>query len=73
MNSLPVHDNRYIKCKLRTYGDKVCTNFMCFKFSKNGLECESFTSVSTVLLLVYEKKYYLQVYFDNCAYKNLHK
>ena len=27
LNSLPVYDDRYIKTKIRTYGDKVCTNF----------------------------------------------
>ena len=27
LNALPVYDNRYIKTKVRTYGDKVYTNF----------------------------------------------
>ena len=27
------------------------------------------TVISIDYLLVYENKYYLQVYFDNCAYK----
>ena len=33
-NTLPVYDNRYIKTKIRTYGDKVYTTFvakMCQK------------------------------------------
>ena len=36
-------------------------------------ECESFTVISIDSLLVYENKYYLQVYFDNCAYKIANK
>ena len=36
---------------------------------EDGVECESFTIVSIDSLLVYESKYYLQVYLDNCAYK----
>ena len=32
-------------------------------------ECESFTVISIDSLLVYESKYYLQVYLDNCTYK----
>ena len=27
LNALPVYDDRYIKAKMRTYGDKVCINF----------------------------------------------
>ena len=27
LNVLPVYDDRYIKTKIRTYGDKVYTNF----------------------------------------------
>ena len=28
LNALPVYDDRYIKTKIRTYGDKVYTNFL---------------------------------------------
>ena len=34
--------------------------------SENGVECKSFTVISTDPLLVYKNKYYLQVYSDNC-------
>ena len=27
LNALPVYNDRYIKCKIRTYGDKVNTTF----------------------------------------------
>ena len=37
------------------------------------LECECFTVVSIDSLLVYENKYYLQVYVDSCAYKIVNK
>ena len=43
---------------------------------KDDKECESFTVISIDLwfiLLVYENKYYLQVYLDNCAYKFVNK
>ena len=33
------------------------------------VECKSFTIISIDSLLVYESKYYLQVYFDNYAHK----
>ena len=70
---LPVYDDRYIKIKIRTYGDKVHTNFCGLNVSEDDIECEFFTVISIDSLLVYENKYYLQVYLDNCAYKITNK
>ena len=61
--------DRYIKTKLRTYGTKVYTNFRGLNVPEDDIECESFTVISIDFLHVYKKKYYLQVYLDNCAYK----
>ena len=36
---------------------------------EDDIEWEFFTALSIDSLLVYDKKYYLQVYFDNYAYK----
>ena len=36
-------------------------------------ECESFTVISTDSLLIYDQKYYPQIYLDNCAYKTVNK
>ena len=33
------------------------------------MEYETYTAISNDSLLVYENKYYLQVYLDSCAYK----
>ena len=73
LNALPVYDDRFIKTKIRTFGYKVYTNFRGLNISKDDRECESFTVISTDSLLVYESKYYLQVYLDNCAYKIANK
>ena len=40
---------------------------------KDDAECECFTVISIDSLLVYENKYYLQVYLDNRAYKIANK
>ena len=37
--------------------------------SEEYIDCESFTVISIDSLIVYENKYYLQMYLDNCAYK----
>ena len=45
-NALPVYDDRYKKIKIRTYGDKVYTNFHVVNVPKDYIECESFTIIS---------------------------
>ena len=40
---------------------------------EDDIECESFTVASIDSFLVYENKYLLQVYLDNCAYKIANK
>ena len=72
MNVLPIYDDRYIT-KKRTYGDKVYIDFRGLNVPEDGVECESFTIISIYFLIVYENKYYLQVYLDNCAYKTVEK
>ena len=69
LNVLLVYDDRYIKTKIRTYADKVYANFRGVNMPEDDIECGSFTVISIDSLLVYNKKYYLQVYLDNCAYK----
>ena len=73
LNALPVYDDRYIKIRVRTYGDKVCTNFCGLNMPEDDIECESFTVISIDSLLLYEIIYYLQIYLDNCAYKVVNK
>ena len=40
---------------------------------EDDIEYESLTAISIDSLLVYENKYYPQVYLDNCAYKIANK
>ena len=39
----------------------------------DDIECKAFTVISIDSLLVYENKYYLQLYLDNCAYNTGNK
>ena len=54
LNALPVYDDRYIKKKLKTFGDKVYTNFRGLNVAEGDIECESLTVISIDSLLVYE-------------------
>ena len=40
---------------------------------EGNIKSKSFTVIFVDSLLVYENKYYLQVYLDNCAYKIVNK
>ena len=55
------------------YGDKVYTNFRDLNVPEDDIECQSFTVISIYFSLVYNEKYYLQVFSDNCIYENLNK
>ena len=59
--------------KQNNVGDKVYTNFRGLNVPEDDIECEYFTVISIDSLLVYDKKYYLEVYLDNCAYKIITK
>ena len=56
LNALPVYDDRYIKTKIRTYGDKFYSNFRGLNVPEDDKACESFTVISINSLLVYDKK-----------------
>ena len=73
LNALPAYDDGYIKTKIRTYGDKVCINFRGLNVPEDDGEFKSFIVISIDSLFVDKKKYYLQVYLDNCAYKIANK
>ena len=42
LNVLPVCDNRYMKTKIRTYDDKVYTNFRSSNKPEDDIECECY-------------------------------
>ena len=49
--ALSVFDDRYIKTKVRTYGDKVYTNFHDLNVPEDDIELSSFTVISIDSLL----------------------
>ena len=73
LNALPLYHDRYIKNKIRTYGSNIYTNFCDLNVSEDDIECDSFTVIYIDSLVVYNHKYYLQVYLDSCAYKIIDK
>ena len=51
-SALPAHDDRYIKTKIRAYGDNVYPNFRGLNVPEDDKECDSFIVISVDSLLV---------------------
>ena len=49
--------DKYIKTKIKTYDDKVCTNYRGLNVLEDDIENEYFTIISNDSLLVYKNKY----------------
>ena len=54
LNALLAYDDRYIKTKIRTYGDNVYANFRSLNVPEDDIECECFAVTSIDSLPVYE-------------------
>ena len=65
--------NKYIKAKIRTCAEIFYTTFCGLNMPEDDIECESFTVISIDYLLVYDEKYYLQIYLENFLYKIMNK
>ena len=46
LSDLRAYDDRYIKNKIRIFGDKVYINFRDLNVPENDIEYESFTAIS---------------------------
>ena len=70
-NSKPVYgdDEKYIKTKIKTYGDSVITNFHNKKMAK---ENTPYTCLSIIMLdsiIKAKEKYYPQTFLEDCKYE----
>ena len=70
-NSEPVYgdDGKYIKTKLKTFGDSVITNFHNKKMAK---ENTPYTCLSIIMLdsiIKAKEKYYPQTFSEDCEYE----
>ena len=51
LNALLVYDDRYIKTKIRTYSDKVYTNFRGLNVPEDDIKYKSFKVIFLILEL----------------------
>ena len=67
-NSKPVYgdDEKYIKTKIKTYGDSVITNFHSKKIPKEKAPCKCLSIIMLDSVMKAKKKYYPQTLLEEC-------
>ena len=68
--SKPIYgeDDKYKKAKIKSYQDKINTNFQCKKTPKeNSYKCLSIITLESIIKA--NKKYHPQILLDECKYK----
>ena len=70
-NSKPVYgdDDKYIKTKIKIYGDSVNTNFQDKKMPKEKAPCNCLSIIMLDSVLKAKKKYYPQTLLEECKYE----
>ena len=68
LSSDVIYDDQYIKTKVKTF-KMVKTLFSDDKIPEKRVECECISCISVDSVLKIEKKWYPQVYLEQCKYK----
>ena len=70
-NSKPVYgdDEKYIKTKIKTYGDSVITNFHSKKIPKEEAPCKCLSIIMLDSVIKAKRKYYPQTLLEECKYE----
>ena len=68
-HSLPVYDKKYLKTKVREYDGVIKTNFLNNDIPKENMHytCTACITIDSVMKM--DKKYFPQVYLEECKYK----
>ena len=69
-DSKPVYgdDDKYIKTKIKTYGDSAITNFYCKKILNEKEPCKCLLIMMLDSVTKAKKKHYPQTLFEECKY-----
>ena len=68
-HSLPVYDEKYLKTKVREYDCVIKINFLNNGIPKENMHytCIAYITIDSVMKV--DKKYFPQVYLEECIYK----
>ena len=68
-HSLPVYDKKYLKTKVREYDGVIKTNFLGNDVPKENMHYTCIACITIDSVMKMEKKYFPQVYLEECKYK----
>ena len=69
VNSEPVYNDKYIKTKIKSYNDRVYTNFQHNKIPKDNEYCVCLSVILLDFIFVnLNKEYYPQIFLEECKY-----
>ena len=68
-HSLPVYDKKYIKTKVREYDGAIKTSFLGNDVLKENMHYTCIACITIDSVMRMEKKYFPQVYLEECKYK----
>ena len=68
-NSEPVYNDKYVKIKIKTYNNKVYTNFQHNKIPKHNKYCACLSVILLDSIFVNsDKEYYPQIFWEECKH-----
>ena len=66
LHSMPVHDEKYIKAKVREFNGVIKTNFLGDEIQKVGMHYTCIACININSIMTMEKKNYPQIYLEEC-------
>ena len=66
---MPVHDEKYIKPKVREFNGVIETNVLGDEIPKENVHQTCIACITSDSVMKMEKEYYPQVYLEECKYK----
>ena len=66
---MPVHDEKYIKAKVRAFNGVIKTNFLGDEIQKGSMHYTCIACININSIMTMEKKNYPQIYLEECKYK----
>ena len=68
-HSKPIYENKYLKVKVSEFDGNVKTNFLSNNLPKENTYYTCIACITIDSVMKMNKKYYLQVYLEECKYK----
>ena len=68
-DSEPVYEYKYLKAKVKEYDCMIKTNFLNNSMPKENMHYTCIACITIDSVMKMDKKYFLQVYLEECKYK----